>query len=101
MGSNNAEFKEYSRKGIIKNTEWGLYLFRGKNEMEKENRIENLLIFVQIKAENYIKAIFNFKSKKNIKDSYSDYNFERQNYNNYEKCRAEITMQMQRDRNWF
>lgn len=101
MGSNNAEFKRYSRKGIIKNTEWVLYLFKGKNEMEKENRIENLLTYIKIKVKNYIKTIFNFISKKNVKDSYSDYDFERQNYNNYEKCRAEITMQIQRDRNLF
>lgn len=101
MRSNNAEFKGYSRKGIIKNTEWGLYLYKGKNVMEKESRIVKLLTNVKINIKNYIKVIFNVIKKKNIRDSYSGYDFKRQNYNNYEKCRAEITMQMQRDRNLF
>ncbi|OPJ59319.1 hypothetical protein CLCHR_35530 [Clostridium chromiireducens] len=78
-----------------------MYLFKGKNEMKKENRIVNLLTCVKIKIKNYIRTIFKFISKKSIKCSYSNYDFQRQNYNNYEKCRIEITMQMQKDRNLF
>ncbi|WP_207710168.1 hypothetical protein [Clostridium chromiireducens] len=78
-----------------------MYLFKGKNEMKKENRIVNLLTCVKIKIKNYIRTILKFISKKSIKCSYSNYDFQRQNYNNYEKCRIEITMQMQKDRNLF
>lgn len=69
--------------------------------MKHENRIEKFLINMKSKVKKYIKVILKGILKDNKTDSFVNHKVERFNVNNYEKCRIEVTMQMQRDRNLF
>lgn len=98
MGSYKAELKRYSRKGIIKNTEWNLKLIEVYDIMKREYRIKNLLINIKCKVENCMKVIFRIASVDSNIDNYKN---EKLNYNNYEKCQTEINMQRLKDRLMF
>ena len=101
MKSNNAKLKEYSRKGIIKNTEWVRVFYRGSYIMKYKNKIKIYLIDAKMKFKSFIQLIFKFLLQRKLKDSHVNYDGEISNYNNYEKCRMETSIQMIRDRNLF
>ena len=101
MGSYKAEFKGYSRKGIIKNTEWSFTFFEVKEIMKREYRIKKIIENIKYILKSCKKVIFWVGSKITDIDGFDNYNVEKLSYNNYENCRLEISLQMQRDRLLF
>jgi len=101
MGNYKSEFKGYSRKGIIKNTEWSFTFFEVKEIMKREYRIKKIVENIKYILKICIKVISWVGSKLTDIDGFDNYNAEKLSYNNYEKCRLEISLQMQRDRILF
>lgn len=101
MKSYKTEFKGYSRKGIIKNTEWNFVLFKVTDIMKTEYKIKKMFKSIKFILKSCAKAAYGFASKLVDIDGVDNYNAKKVKYNNYENCRIEISLQMLIDRNIF
>lgn len=100
MISSKVEIKKYSRKGIIKNTEWIMKKIEGMYIMNIKFKIKEVLINIRPKIKSYIKMV-----SRNILNNDIDRATKNQikilNLNEYEKYKTEIIFQMHTGRKLY
>ena len=69
--------------------------------MKREHRIKKVIVNIKYLLKICTKVICFIGLKLTDIDGFDNYNVEKLSYNNYENCRLEISLQMQRDRLLF
>jgi len=101
MGSYKAGIKKYSRKGIIKNTEWNLKQIEVEDIMNMKYKIEDIFINLKYKIKDCMKVILKIVSNNNDIDNDISNHTNRSNLNYYEKCKADSIILIQTSRRLF
>lgn len=93
MIESKVEIKKYSRKGIIKNTEWIMKKIEGIYIMKIKCKIKEVLINIKPKIKSYMKIISRNILKNDI-DRFTKNQINIINLNECEKYKTEIIFQM-------
>lgn len=103
MRSYRVEIKRYSRKGIIKNTEWNLKQIEVEDIMNMKYKIEDNFINLKYKIKDCMKVILKIVSNNNNNDIDNDISnhTNRSNSNYYEKCKTDSIILIQTSRRLF
>lgn len=93
MIASKVQIKKYSRKGIIKNTEWNMKKIEGIKIMNIKCKLKEVLINIKPKVKNYIKIVSKKMSNKD-KDRLTKNQINMLNLNECEKYKTEIIFHM-------
>ena len=95
-----SEIKKYSRKGILKNTEWNMKTIDEINIMNIKFKIKEVLVNIKPKTKNYLKIVARSMSNNDI-DRFTKNQINVFNLNESEKYNTEIIFQMHTGRKLY